>query len=132
MCPLKCAPLRRPGHGRRHACRSRNDTHRSEDLEFPKFLVAGKNQKGAPLNCETRLFAILEHVRRYIFDISTEALVISQSMRNVQLLAVLSKAIVKFSTAEGSVDAFMSIRATSSDGPGDLVPPSTVVLLTNR
>ena len=56
--------------------------------------------------------------RCYIFEMSTDARVVSQSMCSVQPLAVLSNAMVKFSTAEGSVDAFMSIRAKSSDGPG--------------
>src|SRR5712664_242520 len=82
------------------------------------FQRAEQKQKGAPLNCRTRLLTISEIVGLYIFDISTDARVVSQSMRSVQPLAVLSKAMVKFSAAEGSADAFMSIRAKSSDGPG--------------
>ena len=58
----------------------------------------------------------------YIFEMSTDARVVSQSIRIVQPLAVLSNAIVKFSTVEGSVDAFMSIRARSSDAPGNRYP----------
>ena len=65
-----------------------------------------------------RLFSLFEMFGCHIFDMSTDARVVSQSIRSVQPLAVLSNAIVKFSTAAGKVDAFMSIRAKSSDGPG--------------
>jgi hypothetical protein len=77
-----------------------------------------QKSKGAPLNCWTRLLTIFEIVGFYIFDMSTDARVVSQSIRSVQPLPVLSKAMVKFSTAEGSADAFMSMRAKSSDAPG--------------
>src|SRR5437667_11146005 len=77
-----------------------------------------KNEKGAPLNCRSRLSLLLDIAGSYIFAISTDARVVSQSKRIVQPAGVLSKAIVKFSTTEGSVDAFMSMRARSSDGPG--------------
>jgi len=50
-------------------------------------------------------------------------------IRSVQPLAVLSKAIVKFSTAEGSADTFMSIRARSFRWARVAVPHSPVFLL---
>jgi|HubBroStandDraft_6_1064221.scaffolds.fasta_scaffold494095_2 hypothetical protein len=55
----------------------------------------------------------------YFLEISMEARVVSQSIRKVQPLALLSNAIVKFSTAEGSEDdGFMSTRTKSESVPG--------------
>ena len=58
-----------------------------------------------------------------------EARVVSQSIRKVQPLALLSNAIVKFSTAEGSEDGFMSTRTKSESAPGFGIPHSPVFLL---
>ena len=54
----------------------------------------------------------------YFLEISMEARVVSQSIRKVQPFALLSKAIVKFSTADGSDDAFMSTLRKSESAPG--------------
>ena len=51
-------------------------------------------------------------------EISTEARVVSQSIRNDAPLPTLSKAIVKFSTAAGSEETFISVRARSCASPG--------------
>ena len=65
-----------------------------------------------------RAFLFIENLMIYIFEMSTEARVVSQSIRSVQPPADLSNAIVKFSTAEGNADAFMSTRAKSESAPG--------------
>ena len=80
-------------------------------------MSTGKNEKGSPLNYRTRLL-FLEILDYHIFEISTDARVVSQSKRSVQPCADLSNAIVKFSTAEGNVDVFMSTRAKSESAPG--------------
>src|SRR2546425_5289615 len=57
--------------------------------------------------------------RPYLFsEISTEARVVSQSMRRVQPLPAWSNAMVKLSTGEGSFATFMFTRARSSPSPG--------------
>jgi hypothetical protein len=55
--------------------------------------------------------------RYFASEISTEARVVSQSMRNEAPLPNLSTAIVKFSTAAGSDDTFISVRARSCPSP---------------
>ncbi len=47
-------------------------------------------------------------------DMSTEARVVSQSIRSVQPPADLSYAMLKFSTGAGSLETLMSTRASSS------------------
>src|ERR1700674_5351258 len=65
----------------------------------------------------------------YFFEISTEARVVSHSMRSVQPAPLGSNAIVKFSTVAGSLEIFISTRARSLPGPGYAVPHSPVFLL---
>src|SRR5580704_2186082 len=54
----------------------------------------------------------------YFAAISTEARVVSQSSLIAQPLPLLSNAIVKFSTIDGVLDAFMSTRTKSESAPG--------------
>jgi hypothetical protein len=49
---------------------------------------------------------------------STDARVVSQSIRSVHPRADLSNAMVKFSTAEGKVEAFISTLTKSESAPG--------------
>jgi hypothetical protein len=56
--------------------------------------------------------------RDYLGETSTEALVFSQDMLRVQPEAAWSKAMVKFSIGEESLETFMSMRARSLLGPG--------------
>jgi hypothetical protein len=65
-----------------------------------------------------RALIFFEMLSRYIFEMSTEARVVSQSIRSVHPPAVLSNAIVKFSTADGNVEAFIPTRAKSESVPG--------------
>ena len=51
-------------------------------------------------------------------EISTEARVVSQSIRNEAPFPTLSRAIVKFSTAAGSDETFISVRVRSCASPG--------------
>jgi len=55
--------------------------------------------------------------------------VFSQDMLSVQPELPLSKAMVKFSIGEESLETFMSMRARSLLGPGYAVPHSPVFLL---
>jgi hypothetical protein len=75
-------------------------------------------------------FVLFEISNRYIFEMLTEARVDSQSIRSVQPLPDLSNAMVKFSTADGNVETFMSTRAKSESAPGYGMPHSPVFLLT--
>ena len=56
--------------------------------------------------------------RDYLEETSTEALVFSQDMLRVQPEEAWSKAMVKFSIGEESLETFMSMRARSLLGPG--------------
>ncbi len=53
----------------------------------------------------------------YFLAIATEARVVSQSIFSVAPFPVFANEIAKFSTGEGSVETFISIRARSLDGP---------------
>src|SRR5713101_8018359 len=66
----------------------------------------------------TRLFSLLEILGRHIFDMSTDARVVSHSMIRGQPFGALPNAIVKFSTVEGIVETFISTRARSESAPG--------------
>jgi len=65
-----------------------------------------------------RCYEACAKMTRYFFATSAEALVFSQSIRRVQPLADLSRAMVKFSTAAEVAETFIGIRARSSEGPG--------------
>jgi hypothetical protein len=54
----------------------------------------------------------------YFLTMGTEARVVSHSRLRVPPVADLLKEMVKFSTGEGSVETFMSMRARSLEGPG--------------
>jgi hypothetical protein len=60
----------------------------------------------------------LLRVRDYLEETSTEAFVFSQDMLRVQPEEAWSKAMVKFSIGEESLETFMSMRARSLLGPG--------------
>src|SRR5580700_8633173 len=71
--------------------------------------------------------------RCYFFSaISMDARVVSQSSFIVQVVPAGSKDIVKFSSGEGSLETFISIRAKSYCSPGYGMPNSPVCLLMIR
>src|SRR4029077_18333515 len=115
---VKRPPLHGSGYRRCHARRSRHGAISAGSLEFRSYVKRCKIKKGALRNRRTRLFSLLEIAGRHIFVMSTDARVVSHSMIRGQPFGALPNAIVKFSTAEGIAETFMSTRARSESAPG--------------
>src|SRR5579863_2409291 len=92
--------------------------------------AAALHMRASGCSEKRRQAAAFHKPKNYIGEISTVARVFSHSRRRVQPLALLSKAIVKFSTSAEVAPAVISTRSRSESAPGYGMPHSPVFLLT--
>ena len=60
----------------------------------------------------------ISYIISYIFEMSTQAFVVSHSIINGQPFGAFPNEIVKFSTGDGRVETFISTRSRSESAPG--------------